>query len=109
MVNAAEDSVQELIQEGVTWVDSAYQLDPTIAIDTVSFRDTMNSINAGADIVDLETLEGMAAMNLMLKVMLILVAGIIIWRVIIIMNKKNSKPKGGKYFQRKYSDKWKNR
>ena len=73
MVNAAEDSVKGLIQEGVTWVDSAYQLDPTIAIDTVSFRDTMNSINAGADIVDLETLEGMAAMNLMLKVMLILV------------------------------------
>jgi len=109
MVNTADDSVQELIQEGATWMDSAYKLDSTIAIDTVSFRDTMNPINVGSDIVDLETLEGMAAMNLMLKVMLILVAGIIIWRVIIMMNKKNSKPKGGKYFQRKYSDKWKNR
>jgi flagellar biosynthesis/type III secretory pathway M-ring protein FliF/YscJ len=109
MVNVTGDSVQELIQEGTTWVDSAYKLDSTIDIDTVSFRDTMNPINVGSDIVDLETLEGMAAMNLMLKVMLILVAGIIIWRVIIMVNKKNSKPKGGKYFQRKYSDKWKNR
>jgi len=109
MLNAAGDSVKEMIQEGATWMDSAYQLDSTIDIDTVSFSDTVNPMTVGSDIVDLETLEGMAAMNLMLKVMLILVAGIIIWRVIIMINKKNSKPKGGKYFQRKYSDKWKNR
>lgn len=96
-----------LIPEKVeTWFDTLRELDSTIIIDTV------NSALIGAENAvenDINTAEGMAAINLMLKVMLILIAGIAIWRVIIVVNKKNTKPKGGQYFKRTYSDKWKNR
>ncbi|MBT6030595.1 MAG: hypothetical protein HOH13_09825 [Crocinitomicaceae bacterium] len=89
-----------------TWLDTLRELDSTIIIDTV------NAALIGANEAienDINTAEGMAAINLMLKVMLILIAGIAIWRVIMVVNRKNAKPKGGQYFKRTYSEKWKNR
>ncbi|MDG2330460.1 MAG: hypothetical protein P8M05_02595 [Flavobacteriales bacterium] len=98
---------KEIMPENVgTWLDTLRELDSTIIIDTV--QEAMIGAK-GAVENDINTAEGMAAINLMLKVMLILIAGIAIWRVIIVVNKKNAKPKGGQYFKRTYSDKWKNR
>ena len=103
------DSLTETGPENKTWLDSVYDMDSTISVDTIDLQDSVNLALSNQSEIDFESIQGMAAINLMLKVMLILIAGIIIWRVIIIINKRNSAPKGGKYFQRKYSDKWKNR
>ena len=109
MSSESRDSLTEIGAENKTWLDSVYDMDSTISVDTIGLQDSVNLALSNQSEIDFESIQGMAAINLMLKVMLILIAGIIIWRVIIIINKRNSAPKGGKYFQRKYSDKWKNR
>ena len=99
------DTIQPVSAGLGSWIDSIQDSNITIIRDTiVDSVAVANEVQAAA-----ESAEGMAALSLMFKVMLILIAGVAVWRVMIIFNKKNAKPKGGHYFTRKYSDKWKNR
>jgi len=91
-----------------SWMDSI-PTDGSITIDTVQVADSLQNALGALDQVPTDEEQWMMAMSLMLKVVLILVVGFVIWRVIIAYNKKNAKPKGGQYFKRNYSDKWKNR
>lgn len=46
-------------------------------------------------------------LNLSMQAIFVLLAGFVLWRAIIIFNKKKSKPKGSSYFNSQLSDKWK--
>jgi hypothetical protein len=46
-------------------------------------------------------------MSLSFQAVFVLLAGFILWRVIVLFNKKKSKPKGSSYFNSQLSDKWK--
>ena len=48
-------------------------------------------------------------MKLGLQALLILVIGLILWKIMAAFSKKKAKPKGSSYFDTKYKDKWKNK
>lgn len=107
-----DTTIKTIDSAGATghWMDSVVLgADVEVRVDSTDVMDSLVQANEAIDQLDAESAEGMAALNLMLKVMLILVAGVVIWRIMIVFNKKNAKPQGGSYFKRKYSDKWKNR
>jgi heme/copper-type cytochrome/quinol oxidase subunit 2 len=105
-----KDTLVNIVDTTTTgsWMDSVVK-DGTITFDTIQGVDSLQNVVALSDQILTEEEQWLMAMNLMLKVVLILVVGFVIWRVILAYNKKNAKPKGGQYFKRKYSDKWKNR
>ncbi|MFT7614825.1 MAG: hypothetical protein ACI9J3_003812 [Parvicellaceae bacterium] len=105
-----KDTLVNIVDTNTTgsWMDSVVK-DGTITFDTIQGVDSLQNVVALSDQILTEEEQWLMAMNLMLKVVLILVVGFVIWRVILAYNKKNAKPKGGQYFKRKYSDKWKNR
>lgn len=45
--------------------------------------------------------------QLTLQAFVILILGLVLWRLMIAYSKKSSKPKGSTYFDTKYRDKWK--
>ena len=88
----------------------AYQnLDTSLVLDYTEQDDSVLVESVPTENSDLEKEELTAMMSMFFKVIIILVAGIVVWRIIVSYNKKNARPKGGAYFNRKYSDKWKNR
>jgi uncharacterized membrane protein affecting hemolysin expression len=46
-------------------------------------------------------------MDLALEAVLILVVGLVLWRVMARYTRKNNQPKGSSYFDTKYKNKWK--
>jgi hypothetical protein len=111
-----KDTLVNIVDTTTTgsWMDSVVK-DGTITFDTIQEVDSLQAVDSLQNVMALsdqiltEEEQWLMAMNLMLKVVLILVVGFVVWRVILAYNKKNAKPKGGQYFKRKYSDKWKNR
>ena len=45
-------------------------------------------------------------MDLALEAILILVIGLVLWRIMARFSRKNNKPKGSSYFNTKYKEKW---
>jgi len=56
----------------------------------------------------LEITEG-EMLKLSFQAIVILVVGIVLWRVMAVISKRKSKPKRSSYFDTKYKEKWKNK
>lgn len=48
-------------------------------------------------------------LKLSFQAILILVVGLVLWRVMAVISKRKSKPKRSSYFDTKYREKWKNK
>ena len=48
-------------------------------------------------------------LELSFQAILILVVGLVLWRVMAVMSKRKSKPKRNSYFDTKYTKKWRNK
>jgi hypothetical protein len=54
-----------------------------------------------------QVLNSKEMLNFSMQAIFVLLAGFVLWRAIIIFNKKKSKPKGSSYFNSQLQDKWK--
>jgi len=48
-------------------------------------------------------------LKLSFQAILILVVGLVLWRVMAVISKRKSKPKRSSYFDTKYKEKWRNK
>jgi hypothetical protein len=56
-----------------------------------------------------QTAQSSQMLYIALQAIMVLLAGFILWRVMIVFNKKKSKPKKSSYFNAELSDRWKGR
>jgi hypothetical protein len=56
-----------------------------------------------------QTVQSTQMLYVALQAIMVLLAGFILWRVMIVFNKKKSKPKKSNYFNSELSDRWKGR
>ena len=55
----------------------------------------------------MEVIGNTAVVKLVFQTFLVLILGMIVWRVLVAYSKGKSQPKGSAYFDSKFKDKWK--
>ncbi len=55
----------------------------------------------------MELVGNAAIIKLVFQTFLVLILGMIVWRVMVAYSKRKAQPKGSTYFDSKYKDKWK--
>ena len=99
------DTSANSIDTTKTWIDSV-QTSELVILDT-AVADTTETVQPDIVVEDKEEISMMISM--FLKVAMVLIAGILVWRLMTVFNRKNAQTKGTGYFKRNYSDKWKDK